>query len=308
MADYLFGRIDLPEEKDRVLQAKSYQYFPQLSQSIAGTGKGKRSNNVKIIKSILGRFPIIEQGTGDCVAFGLAGVINALKCLRKFQGKYADFGGFTSTEDIYGGSRILIGRGQLGRGAGSTGSWAAQYVVQYGTLLRKKYGNIDLSLYDSRRADSWGWSGVPKDLLPFAEEHQIKEYTIVKTWDDVRDSLYNGYPITVASNRGFSGRLDSKGCLLGNANWPHQMYLIDVIDDDGDPRALLVNSWPVGWVDNANREDTPHGSGWVRADILVRDMLSARDSYAFSDMEDYIPQDLTWNVFEQAKKKAENYE
>lgn len=303
----LFGRLDLPAEKDRIIQAKAYQYFPQLSQAIVGSGKGKRSNNVKIIKSVLGEFPIIIQETTDCVAFGLAGVINSLKCIRKFQGKYADFGGFTSTEDIYGGSRILIGNGSLGRGGGSTGSWAAQYVLKYGTLLRKKYGDIDLSKYSARRADEWGMRGVPRELLPVAEEHQIKEYTIVRTWEECRDSLYNGYPITIASNRGFSGKLDSKGCLLGNASWPHQMYLIDMIDDDGDPRALLVNSWPVNWVQNANREDTPHGTGWVRADILVRDILSANDSYSFSDFEDYLPQDLSWSVFADAQKKAEEY-
>ncbi len=304
----LFGRLDMPAEKDRVMQAKSFQYFPQLSQSIVGSGKGKRSFNVEIVKTVLGgRFPIIVQETSDCVAFGFAGMANCLKCIRKFQGKYADFAGFTSTEDIYGGSRILIGRGQLGRGGGSTGSWAAQYAVQYGTLLRKKYGNVDLTKYDARRADEWGFRGIPKELLPFAEEHQFKEYTIVKTWDEVRDSLFNGYPITVASNRGFSGKLDSKGCLLGNANWPHQMYLVDMIDD-GDPRALLVNSWPETWVEDAHREDTPRGTGWVRADILVRDMLSGHDSYAFSDMEDYIPQDLTWDVIKKAKDMLKDFE
>lgn len=309
MPDYshLCGRIEDPREVDKFLAVSANPYMSGLNQAICGSGKGKKSNNVGIVRYVLGgRFPILVQEITDCVAFGLAGAISCLQCIRKFQGKYEEFGGFICTEDIYGGSRILIGRGQLGRGGGSVGIWAAEYAKIYGTLARKKYGNIDLSKYSASRASNWGMTGVPSELLPYAEEHQVKTYTQIRTWEEFRDSIYNGFPVTVASQRGFSGRRDAQGFLSGKANWPHQVYFLDVQDGER-PGGLLVNSWPEDWVQGAEREDTPHGTGWVDAEIIVRDMLSQNDSFCYSDYEGYPAQDLDTDISKLAEDKLKDY-
>ena len=304
---HLMGWVDDQDKVNTVLSKAKMPYMSSYQQNICGAGAGKKSDNVSIIKSIHGgKFPIIVQETSDCVSFGLAGAINALKCIRKFQGKYEEFGGFTSTEDIYGGSRILIGKGQLGRGGGSVGTWAAEYVTKYGTLVRKKYGNIDLSTYSGARADDWGIRGVPKELLPFAEEHQVRNYSQILTWEEFRDAIYSGYPVTVASNRGFSGQRDKDGFLMGRASWPHLVYFIDV-QDGSRPGGLLVNSWPVSWVSGVERDDTPPGCGWVPAEVIVRDMLSNRDSYCYTDYEGYPAQNINWEVAKLAVEKLKTF-
>ncbi len=303
----LFGRIENSKEVDRILSMSSAPYIGPVSKAIYGSGKGQKSNNHKIVKEMLGEFPILTQETSDCTAFGLGGALNALKCIRKFQGKHSSFGGMCSTEDIYAGSRVQIGRGQLGRGGGSMGVWCAEYVKKYGTLVRQKYGNIDLSVYSGQRADDWGNRGVPTELFPYAEQHQVKEYSMVRTWEELRDALFNGFPISVASNRGFSSTRDKDGFLQGRANWPHQMYFIDVDDSGSRPGALLVNSWGKNWVNGPKKDDAPDGSGWVDAEIIERDMLSQEDSFAYSDYEDFPPQDLDWNVFKRAQDKLKDY-
>lgn len=308
MPDYshLCGRIEDKEETERLLSLSSTPYMTPICASIIGSGKGKVSYNHKIIKYTLGYFPYIVQETDDCVSFGYAGSLNCLKVIRKFQGIYSSFGGMTSTEDIYGGSRVLIGKGQLGRRGGSVGIWAMEYGQKYGTLVRKKYDSIDLTTYSADRAISWGLSGPPKELLPYAREHKVKIYSQIKTWEEFRDALYNGYMITVASNRGFGNRRDSEGYLTGKATWPHQMYFCDV-NDTKRPGGLLVNSWPKDWVTGPRPDDIPEGTGWVDAEIIVRDMLSAGDTWVMSDFDDYPPQELDWNIADLALKKADNY-
>ena len=78
-------------------------------------------------------------------------------------------------EPIYGGSRVDIGGGQLGRGDGSVGAWAAEFVSKYGLLERAQFGSWDLSSPNEDLAINWGQPGrgVPDQLLEVATLHQV---------------------------------------------------------------------------------------------------------------------------------------
>ena len=75
-------------------------------------------------------------------------------------------------------------------------------------MPRGKYGNVDLTKYSGSKARSWGrrGAGVPSSLIPIAKQHPILTVSQVKTYEEVRDLIANGYAVTIASNQGFSSK------------------------------------------------------------------------------------------------------
>ena len=68
-----------------------------------------------------------------------------------------------------------------------------------------------------------GYSGVPSDLKQIAQDNQVLTTSLIKTVDEARDALANGYGISVCSSYGFSNRRDSKGFARKTTSWAHAM-------------------------------------------------------------------------------------
>jgi len=268
---------------------------PRICQSpINGTGEGKVALLYQPIVKLAGKYPLRLQRTGDCVSMSTAGMVDNLTGIQHFiLGTNEPWIAECASEVIYAGSRVEIAGGQLGGGAGSNNIWAAKFVAQYGTLVRKKYGNIDLTTYSSSRADQWGMprNGVPNELEPFAKEHLVKTYSQVRTWEECRAALSNFYPVTIASNQGFSSNRQKDGFASPQGNWAHSMLLIGC-KDDNRPGALCMNSWGVWNSGPKGDYDIPDGSFWIDAQVLERNILSQNDSFAFSNYQGFEPQDL----------------
>ena len=83
---------------------------------------------------------------------------------------------------------------------------AATFVSKTGGLLvRKNYpGIIDLSKYNSKIGTNWGGRGVPDKVVDKADDHQIRTVSLIKTVEEARDALANGYGLRVCSSYGFS--------------------------------------------------------------------------------------------------------
>ena len=304
MADYshLMGWNDNPKEVERIMSTLPFPSVASCIAGIEGSGRGKTVLLYKFFKMATGQDLIDRLQVGpDCVSMGSALGVDIIKVVQHVLNKtLEEFTGYTATEPIYGGSRVAIGGGQLGYGGGSNGIWAAKYVQQYGTVVRKKYGNIDLSIYDYSKAEQWGRPrvGVPKELEIVSKEHKVLTISQVSTFYELMDCVNNGYPITIASSRGFNTTRDKDGCLRPQGSWPHQMCIIGA-KDDNRPGALIENSWGRDWVNGPKGEfdDMPDGSFWVDAQVLERDILSAGDSWAYSNFEGYPPQDLDLRPF-----------
>lgn len=223
----LFGWVKPTDtQQDRILSSLPMPIFSDVYSSIKDSGKGKVLLLSDFVKKLHGKHIGQIQVIGDCVSFGAAHAVDhtyAAEILMK--GDFEEWLGLTSTEDIYGGSRVQIGNGQLGSGDGSIGSWAAKYVNQYGTLLRQKYEKDDLSVYSGNRAKQWGMPrvGTPSYLLPIAAQYKIRTVSLIRTYEEARDAIANGYAVTVASNVGFTSQRDSEGFLRQSGSWAHQM-------------------------------------------------------------------------------------
>lgn len=292
------GWIDDPGKVEEVMSTLPFPVFQEVWEPIKDTGKGKRILLYEFIRTACGgKFPNRRQTVGDCVSQGAAYAVDAVKSVDIVINKeFEEWVAETATEDIYAGSRVQIGGGRI-RGDGSIGAWAARYVSEYGALPRGKYGNVDLTTYSGSKARSWGrrGAGVPSSLIPLAKQHPILTVSQVKTYEEVRDLVANGYAVTIASNQGFSSKRDKDGFARPQGSWAHQMSILGVDDEYKRPGVLVQNSWGT-WNGGPKRHNQPDGSFWVDADEIQRRVLSRGDSWAFSGYEGFKPKKLNTRI------------
>lgn len=243
------------------------------------------------------KWVVARQGIGDCVGVGWAQAADTHLAVMYSVGDSAKWRP-SSSESIYGGSRVEANGGRLGgMSDGSYGSAAARWVSKDGGILfRQKYGEIDLSSYSASRAKQWGhWgNGGQGDngvLDKIAREHPIKDVALVTNFDDAAAAIASGYPIAVCSMQGFSSRRDTDGFCRASGQWAHCMCFIGVRYGNR-PGLLCLNSWGPNWVEGPKwPSDQPDGSFWV--DKRTADyMLSGRDSFAISGYVGFPYRDL----------------
>ena len=292
-----YGWIKDEAKVQETMNSLPFPVFQDVWNAIKGSGAGKKALLYDIIQQVSGRFPIRTQTVGDCVSQGAAYAVDAIKAVDIYINKdFEEWVSQTATEDIYAGSRVQVGGGQL-RGDGSLGAWAAKYVSEYGALPRQKYGNIDLTTYSGAKARRWGQSGagVPSTLLKISKEHPIAVVSRVDTYEQCRDLVVNGYAVTIASNQGFSSQRDDEGFAKPEGSWAHQMCILAVDDEYRRPGVLVQNSWGI-WNSGPKRHNQPDGSFWVDAEDIERRILKEGDSWAFSGYEGFKPKQLNTRI------------
>jgi hypothetical protein len=280
-------------------------YFAQQAKPLAGSGKGKRALLWKFFEQVSNKKLVPhKQGSGDCVshAFGLG--IDVLNGVQVAHGK-GEYKGKVASEIIYAGGRVEIAGGKL-KSNGMHGSWGAKWCRDGGVLLRKPYldGKYDFTHYSAEKARTWGtksadtpWGGgVPDELEPLCEQHTVKTVSLVTTWEQARDSIYNGYPVVICSSIGFRAHRDRDGFADRWGRWYHSMLLCGMDDTGSRPGGLFINSWGLDWIDGPMRLEQPMGSFWADARTIDA-MLRQDDSYAISNYIGYPKQQLDYKMY-----------
>ena len=290
------GWIDRPDQVEEVLSTLPMPLVGDAMDAIRGTGAGQVAPlHLALAKVRPGGYPVLEQAIGDCVSFGYAGATMLLAAVQiALQGSNEEWHGDVATEPIYGGSRVEIGGGGLW-GDGSVGAWAAKWVSQYGILYRQRYGSEDLTTYSGARAKQYGRRGCPDDLEPIAREHPVKTVSLVTSYEEARDLIYNGCPVAVCSNQGFDNKRDADGFARPKGRWPHCMYFSAMDDSHRRPGLLCQNSWPPDWISGPKRLNQPDGSFWVEAEVTDR-MFRARDSFGLSGYVGFPRRSFDWDL------------
>lgn len=242
------------------------------------------------------------QQVGDCVSWGVKHAIEYLIYVEmktgppgelEFHEVFAPY--------IYGISRVQIGGKKLGGRDGSCGAWAARGVMQYG-LLRSDFDGVPP--YSGSVARSWGSSGPPDKFVQEGKRFLVKQTSLVRTADEIRDAICNGYPCTVASNVGFNTIIKKYGRLLGvrNGTWGHQMAVIGFDGSAPEPLYYIINSWgPHAHGDPI--DNSPPGGFWITKKDMDA-MARQGDSFAFSNFEGFKSRDeFRINIFGKAPKK-----
>lgn len=265
----------------------------------------------RLVREVLGEdtknYP---QQVGDCVSFGAKNATEYLTCaqianIAKSQTEVSVLE-YVSSARIkwrpvfppyyYGIGRVYIGGNRL-RGDGSLGSWMAKGVEKYGTLFSDE---TNVPKYSGSVARDFGRNKSSLDKwVDTADDYCVKSTALIRTWDELVAAVTNGYPVTVASNVGYTMEPGRDGFHRRYKNWPHQMCIIGVDDNEKDPYALILNSW--GDVhghleDFETGEKLPVGVLRVRRADIAR-MLAAGDSYAYSQFDGFPEQRLDKSLF-----------
>ncbi len=284
-----FGYLARPREVEKWAAKSQTPSFSISGAPIRGTGRGKSALLYKAYEKVNGAplFPV-TQGIGDCVSHGWAVAIRCTAACEILAGDAEELRE-PSTEAIYSLSRVQVGKGQLGNEDGSVGAWAAEAVQQHGVLPRGVYGEWDVSKYDPAIAKRWGRRGygLPAALRPEAKPHTIKTVSLITTWEDLCDALYNGYGVAICSNQGFNDKRDKNGFLKAEGVWPHCMPVVGYVDEGPNPGACFFQSWGPEWCSGGTRLDQPLGSFWARPETVARMLKNQPDSYAASQFAGY---------------------
>lgn len=244
------------------------------------------------------------QEIGDCVSHGARNACEYFNAAGIGKGTLSSEYHELFPPWIYGGSRVTVGKGRLGRGDGSVGAWAAEFVQRYG-VLRADLPNVPA--YSGRVAKDWGWKGPPAEFFDHAKEFTFETVAPVRSAQDVCDAICNGYPVTIASD--FGTRTirpkDGRQVALRNSKWMHQMCIIgwDGSTNAG-PWAYVLNSWGPD-AHPKPLQGEPPGGFWIHSDD-VEYIVRQGDSFAFSGFDGFPPQEFVpdFNVIGQANAAA----
>lgn len=138
-----------------------------------------------------------NQGTGDCVSWGTAHMLDVNLAVRAIAQKGRLPTGLLSSEAIYGFGKCELFNSYGYHGAGMNGIDAVAACKKFGTLYRQKYPSIDLTNYSGARAIAWGerpqqTRGVPDELEPIAREHLALDYALIDDVDEAAACLESG--------------------------------------------------------------------------------------------------------------------
>ena len=280
------GSVCDPKETAELLAELKTPLFGATAYRLYGSGENKLSLPFKSLMKFDPNFgPSERQTTGDCVSHSTRNAIDITRAVEiDVKGESESFEARGATEAIY------QSRGH--KRQGMTCSGAAKYVNSHGGILvRKDYGSVDLSKYNSTLG--------AKHQVPFevyvkeARKHQVKTISMITTVDEARDALSNGYAISVCSGYGFSSRRDSKGIAKRGSGWSHAMAWI-ACDDTGERYKetlfLVQNSWGK-WNSGPKVHGQPDGSFWIR-EKDARGMLAQQGSWVFSDVDGFPARNL----------------
>ena len=270
-----------PEDVAKLLGELKSPLFGAAAYHLDLSGEGKLSLPFKSLLKFDPKFgPDERQTTGDCVSHSTRNAVDITRAVEiHIKGQAEGFIARGATEGIY--------QSRSHRGQGMTCSGAARYVHEKGGLLiRKHYGVVDLSKYNSILGAN---KKIPNEIyVKEASKHQVGTISMVTTIEEARDALSNGYALSCCSGVGFSSSRDKNGIAKRSGGWNHAMAWIacdDTREIYDETLFLIQNSWGK-WNSGPKRHGQPDGSFWVR-EKDARSILNSRGSFVFSNVDGF---------------------
>ena len=235
-----------------------------------------------------------NQPIGSCVGYAWAMGVDVLAaCDVVLRNELESYGGDVFPASVYGFSRVEVRGGPNHGGDGSYGGAAAKAVTKYGTLhFGQDYGGTIFTDTSAEIERTWGRTGVPDKLEPFAAEHKVAEVTLCTDFEQAATAIQNGYPVAVCSLRGFDMTMRD-GVLTPSGRWAHAMLFCGVRWKPR-PQLYLANSWGEcyrGTYDTTLPQPFQRTGGWVDAEVCTS-MLKGEDSFAMAGYAGFKPRAL----------------
>ena len=235
--------------------------------------------------------PADLQTIGDCVSHGHARGLDYLQCIQIALGKrddaYVEGQNSVMSEAVYGMCREE-GNG-LGMQDGAAGIWAVEALRKGGFIPRTG------KLYDGRLAKEWGRTGCPSEVKSLAKKHLLEQYARVSNAQEAINALWNGKPVTVCSNQGFTMTRNQDGICEAQGSWAHCMLFIGAYIVGNELIFCCLQSWGQNVPSGPTVKGMPDNSFGIRTIIADR-MLRSGDSYALSAAQGFPAEKINFYV------------
>lgn len=271
------------------LRKAEHPLFGLAAADLAGSGEGKLSTPFRSVLKFDPQSYTERQRVGSCVAHGTRNAVDVSRAVEiDIGGEPEEWISRGAVEGIYG------SRGHGGEGMSCAG--AAKFVTSTGgLLLRRNYPEfgVDLSELNENPASRWGSSGLPKQLVALAKEHQVQTASMIRTVEEARDAIANGYGVNVCSGYGFSNVRDSFGVSPRKGSWSHSMAWSacdarpETVRKYGGPLFQVNQSWG-SWNSGGHPDWGPLAFGAFL--ITAKDaqgMLNQNGAFAFSNVNGF---------------------
>ncbi len=235
-------------------------------------------------------FQTFRQITGSCVGQGLGQALWRLASVEVVRLGDPELIKLPFFLLPYGRSRYYLG--ERGRGDGSTGATAARAAVEDGIVAADEPGlppwTDDDGITFGRDAE-YKWSdgaAISAEWLGKAKKHLVKSAAQIKSVDEMRTALQNGYPCTIASDWGGMMQPPATGTpavLLNRrvTTWNHQMSVHGWWDHPTLGEIFyILNSWGPR-AHGTPADDSQPGGFWVKSSEMAY-IINQREAFAFS--------------------------
>lgn len=281
------GSVFDPVHYEKFCSEMKYASFGAAAPYAAGSGKGKLSLPfLSVMKFCPTAFGDDRQTTGDCVSHSARNAADISRAVEiDIKGEPEEWVARGATEVTYG------LRGHCGQGMSC--SQAAQTITRIGMPVRKKYNGYDFTVYDSSKgARKWCPRNVPQDLLDQIKANKFETSTLIRSVEEARDAVANGYGISICSGQGFSSNRDAKGFCAARGSWSHALTIIGCDDREGNMDFVMANSWGA-WNSGGQPADfkLPVGGWLAKAEVIAR-MIRGGGTFAFSGFDGFPLQKL----------------
>lgn len=302
-----FGYIPSSPELANWYNERHGMFYTQAAK-VEGTSEGKLHSLIpNYEKQTGGKFVSKHQGSvGTCGGVAPTWAVEFLTTEQAARGNGLWKGEYSS-EVTYAGARVEVAKGYMdkvkiilkpfsiipdpaGLRDGCQAPWVMEWLMNWGVLLRGKYGEHDLSNYDALLARKWGkiGHGVPDDLEPLVKEHPVKTCTKVTSFEQVCDAIYNGHPVVAFGEQGFrsDGRRDKFGFMDAVEQWYHVMQFTGFDRRKGKRQGCeVLNQWGDWSNGPAHEIGSPQGTFWGDKDII--DRMCKFEVFALSGFKGY---------------------
>lgn len=284
----------------------AFRAYPQSFQTAmeGGNAQNNAAKNIRLYE-VCPDLWCGPQQTGDCVSWGGVTPIYVRACVVAARNKLvlptrADY---PFPPFAYGVTRVTE-RGGRPR-CGSAGAYPSDFVagfIAHGYVTVGEAAQAGYE-YSGSLADRWGCQGPPAALLEKAQVRSGGDAYPIRSRDEWRDAIVNGYPTTVAIpwSPGKTYQRGTKCCLAFNGRnlGGHQLCCIAYDGSDGGIAFLLYNSHGPGFPNHpaASRDGTPPGSVWVEgrwADWVIEQ----GELWAISNVPGFVADELDLRVFD----------
>lgn len=301
---FSFGWKDDPVHVAKTLATFPQRFFGDAAKGIIEADVDKDAFLWKIHEKIAGHpwKAHNQNGTGCCVGEGFSAGVEVLTAVG-----IATDGQPHELVTISASAMYALARESgdyLGSQDGSSGADAAKALMDFGAISSEDAKDDNTSgAAHGAVAKKWGRSGLPSDLKAIAAKHKVKTVTLVRTPEEVRAAVNNGYPCPICSSVGFEGNggfvRDAEGFCRAGGTWPHCMVIVAY---RADKKAFLVlQSWGENQPSGPKTLDQPNCSFWITWQDCQR-IVRSGESYALSQFNGYPSQKL--DVFVQQDRPS----